>query len=158
MSLRRAHQSRDWPGHGSLAVTQFSFRLGFTDRHLYEEEEAIAVPIRLISSHSLSAGILANIDTGSTFCIFDRIYADILGLDLTAGIEQRISTATGSFYCFGHELTVSVFDLEWQAVVYFAEPEAFNINVIERVGFLDRLKVGILDYEQLLYVGLYDEL
>lgn len=138
-------------------MTQIPFHLGFTDRHVYEAAEAIAVPIRLISTHSLSAGILANIDTGSTFCVFDRIYADILRLDLTAGIEQRISTATGSFYCFGHEVTVSVFDLEWQAVVYFAEPEPFNINVVGRVGFLDRLKVGIVDYEQLLYLGLYDE-
>jgi hypothetical protein len=54
-------------------------------------------------------------------------------------------------------LTLWSFELEWQAVVYFAEPEEFDINVLGRVGFLDRLKVGIVDYEQLLYVGLYDE-
>jgi hypothetical protein len=54
-------------------------------------------------------------------------------------------------------LTLWVFDLEWQAVVYFAEPEAFDINVVGRVGFLDRLQVGIVDYEQLLYLGLYDQ-
>lgn len=92
-------------------MTPSPFRLDFTTRHLYETEEAIAVTIRLISSHSLSAGVLAHIDTGNTFCVFDRAYADILGLNLTDGIEERISTATGSFYCFGHELTVSVFDL-----------------------------------------------
>lgn len=138
-------------------MTQFPFLLGFTDRHVYEAAESLSVPIRLISNRSLSTGILANIDTGSTFCVFDRVYADILGLNLTAGIEERISTATGSFFCFGHELTLSVFDLEWQAVVYFAEPEIFNINVVGRVGFLDRLKIGIVDYEQMLYLGIYDE-
>lgn len=46
---------------------------------------------------------------------------------------------------------------EWQVVVYFAEREAFNINVVGRIGFLDRLQVGIVDYEQLLYLGLYDQ-
>ena len=50
-----------------------------------------------------------------------------------------------------------MFDLEWQAVVYFAEPETFNINVVGRVGFLDRLQVGIVDYERLLYLCLYDQ-
>jgi hypothetical protein len=137
-------------------VTRFPYHLAFTDRHVYDAAEPLSVPIRLVSSHSLSTGILANIDTGSTFCVFDRPCADMLGLDLTNGIEQRISTATGS-YCFGHELTLQVFDLEWQAVVYFAEPESFNINVVGRVGFLDRLQVGIVDYEQLLYLGLYDQ-
>jgi len=39
----------------------------------------------------------------------------------------------------------------------FAEADAFSLNVLGRVGFLDRLKVGIVDYEQLLYLGLYDE-
>jgi hypothetical protein len=52
---------------------------------------------------------------------------------------------------------VSVFDIEWQAVVYFAEHDAFRPSVVGRTGFLDRLKVGIVDYEQLLYLGLYDE-
>jgi hypothetical protein len=49
-----------------------------------------------------------------------------------------------------------VFDLEWQAVVYFAETEAFAVNVVGRMGFLDRLQIGIVDYEQLLYLGLYE--
>jgi hypothetical protein len=157
VSLRCSPQSRVRPGHGSLVVTRFPFQLGFTDRHVYDATDALSVPIRLVSSRSLSTGLLANIDTGSTFCVFDRPCADILGLDLTTGIEQRISTATGSFYCFGHELTLQVFDLEWQAVVYFAEPETFRINVVGRVGFLDRLQVGIVDYERLLYLGLYDQ-
>jgi hypothetical protein len=97
------------------------------------------------------------LDTGSTYCIFEKRYAEWLELDLTSGALTRIETPTGSFHCYGHELTVSVFDLEWQAVVYFAEPDAFRISVVGRVGFLDRLKVGIVDYEQLLYLGLYDE-
>jgi hypothetical protein len=67
-----------------------------------------------------------------------------------------MATATGYFYCYGHEVTMSVFDLEWQATVYFAEPEAFSLNVVGRVGFLDRLRVGIVDYEQLVYLGLYE--
>ena len=100
--------------------------------------------------------MIASVDTGSTFCVFHREYAGLLHLDLMAGAEERISTATGSFYCYGHDVTVSVFELEWQAIVYFAEPESFPANVVGRVGFLDRLQLGITDYEQAVYLGLYD--
>jgi hypothetical protein len=51
-------------------------------------------------------------------------------------------------------LTLSLFDLEWQAVVYFADDDAFSLNVLGRVGFLDRLKIGMIDYEELLYLDL----
>jgi hypothetical protein len=51
-------------------------------------------------------------------------------------------------------LTVS--DIEWNAVVYFAEPENFPVNVLGRVGFLDQLRVGLVDYEQLFYISPYD--
>ncbi|HST21791.1 MAG TPA: hypothetical protein VLR90_11770 [Blastocatellia bacterium] len=130
--------------------------LDFSHRHLYPSEKGITIPITLTSDISLSASLFPSLDTGSTYCVFERIYAQVLGLNLTSGIEEVISTATGLFYYYGHELTLSVFGLEWQAIVYFAEPEAFSLNVIGRVGFLDRLRVGIVNYEQLVYLGLYE--
>lgn len=42
-------------------------------------------------------------------------------------------------------------------MVYFAEPESFSLNVLGRFGFLDRLRIGLVDYEELLYMGLYDQ-
>lgn len=134
-----------------------SYSLEFSRQHLYPSDKAITVPIVLASDANRRIGLTAGLDTGSTYCVFERWLADWLYLDLEAGVPARIATATGFFYCFGHELTLSVFDLEWQAVVYFAEPEAFDINVVGRVGFLDRFQVGIVDYEQLLYLGLYDQ-
>lgn len=134
-----------------------SHSLQFAHRHLYEFSKHITVPVTLLSSRSRWADAIVAVDTGSTFCIFDRTYGETLGLDIESGLEQRITTATGSFYCYGHEVTIVVFGLEWQAVVYFAEADAFSLNVLGRIGFLDRLKVGIVDYEQLLYLGLYDE-
>jgi len=58
---------------------------------------------------------------------------------------------------YGHEVTIAVGLLEWQAVVYFATNEDFDINVVGRQGFLDRLRVGLVDYGQLLYLGAYEE-
>ncbi len=41
-------------------------------------------------------------------------------------------------------------------LITFAEPEEFPINVVGRVGFLDHLQIGLVDYEQLLYLGPYE--
>lgn len=137
-------------------MTPYSLR--FSHRHGYDEYPAITLPVILISDSKLRVGLQAKLDTGSTYCIFEKRYAEWLEMDLTSGTPTRIETPTGSFYCYGHELTLSAFDFEWHAVVYFAEHEGFRTSVVGRVGFLDRLKVGIVDYEQLLYLGLYDDI
>lgn len=46
--------------------------------------------------------------------------------------------------------------LEWETTVYFAESEDFPVNVVGRIGFLDHLQVGVVDYEQLLYLNSYE--
>lgn len=133
------------------------YTLGFSHLHSYSAFPAITVPVVLTSDLNTSVDCQAKVDTGSTSCIFEKRYAEWLDLDLASGTLTRFETPTGSFYCYGHELTVSVFDIEWQAVVYFAEHHAFRPSVVGRVGFLDRLKIGIVDYDQLLYLSLYDE-
>jgi len=136
-------------------VTEWTLR--FSDRFDYSRFSNVRVPITLSSSLDKQILIRAQVDTGSTFCIFQRLYADMLGLDAEGGTEQRIETATGSFTAYGHEVSMAVGQLEWQVVVYFAALERFEINVVGRVGFLDRLHVGLVDYEQTLYVGAYQE-
>lgn len=42
-------------------------------------------------------------------------------------------------------------------MLYFAADENFPVNVVGRVGFLDKLRVGVVDYEQLLYLDAYSE-
>ena len=101
--------------------------------------------------------LLARLDTGSSHCIFDRAYCALLGLELYSGLPERIRTATGAFQTYGHEVILSVFDFEWEAVVYFAESESFSLNVLGRFGFLDRLRVAVVDYEEQLYLGLYGQ-
>ena len=134
-----------------------SYSLEFSHRHVFQSASHIRIPVTLLSTSSLWTDVVAAVDTASTFCVFDRTYGEVLGLDIESGIRQRIGTATGSFYAYGHELALVVFDLEWQAVVYFAESAEFAINVVGRVRFLDRLKIGLVDYEQLLLLGLYNE-
>src|SRR5438105_2378773 len=132
-----------------------SWVLAFQQQFDYSLHDEITVPVRLFSATTF-VRVNAKLDTGSKFCVFKPSLAAWLGLDLLSGIPERIRTAAGSFPAYGHEVTLSVGDLEWQTIVYFAEPEDFPINVVGRIGFLDRLRVGLVDYEQLLYFGPYE--
>ena len=134
-----------------------SYQLSFTHRFFYSGEANIIVPILLASGPKTIIPVDAKLDTGSTFSVFQRVYADLLGLEVERGLAQRIKTATGSFLARGHEVTMIVRELEWHAIVYFAGAEDFPINVVGRVGFLDRLRLGLVDYEQVLYLAAYNE-
>lgn len=98
-----------------------------------------------------SVKFTAKIDTGSTTCIFARKYGEELGLEIESGDPVKISTAIGSFQTFQHFVTLSVLDLEFNAKVCFVEDENFNRNVLGRLGFLDRVLLGLNDYEGKLY-------
>ncbi len=134
-----------------------AWSLSFSDRLDYSKYDEITVEIFLSGNSSTYIAIDAKVDTGSKFCVFQPHYAVLLGLDLETGVRQRIRTAAGAFIAYGHEVTITVSDFEWDAVVYFAEPEDFPVNVVGRVGFLDQLRVGLVDYEQLLYISSYDD-
>lgn len=99
-----------------------SYSLSFPLLHSYSGQSAITVPLTLSTGASSYVDLLAKVDTGSTYCVFDRTYAALLGLNLHSGVHQKIRTATGAFQTYGHEVTLAVFGFEWQAVVYFCAP------------------------------------
>ncbi|HSB09721.1 MAG TPA: retropepsin-like aspartic protease [Blastocatellia bacterium] len=133
------------------------WQLVFSERFDYSRFNDIVLPLRLSSDKTNQILLRAKVDTGSTFCIFQRRHADLLSIDTETGTQRRIRTATGSFTAYGHEVTIKVGKLEWQAEVYFAEDEGFPVNVVGRVGFLDRLRLALTDYEQMLYLSAYEE-
>ena len=133
------------------------WQLRFTGRIDYSGYDDLIFPISLSADSGNQIIVRVKFDTGSTFCVFQRRYAELLGLDVEGGEQQRIRTATGAFTSYGHEVTMTVSGLQWQSLVYFAADETFPVNVVGRIGFLDRLRVGVVDYEQLLYLAAYDE-
>ena len=92
--------------------------LQFDADFAYEGSAAgILVPIPLIHNDR-SVELSARLDTGSADCLFDRFYADILGLPETR-LERTYRTVTGSFQASGHEVTIETLGLRWSAVVFF---------------------------------------
>lgn len=129
--------------------------LSFPRRIDYSAHDEITVGIDLINV-AFSVSVDAKLDTGSKCCIFQPRYARWLNLNLADGVPQRFRTAMGSFTGYGHEVALSVGDLQWTTTVYFAEPENFPINVVGRTGFLDHLQIALVDYEQQLFLSPYE--
>lgn len=84
----------------------------FTISHLYNTlESGIVVPVN-ISDGKTSVRFEAKVDTGSTFCVFQRFQGERLGLDIETGIPMIMSTATAPFDTFGHTINLSVLGIE----------------------------------------------
>lgn len=104
-----------------------------------------------------SVSFPAKIDTGASFCIFERRFGEQLGFEIEKGLFQRVGTANGIFITFGFRVILQVENLEFDSLVYFAEDENIRRNVFGRRGWLELIKIGILDYERKLYLSRYSE-
>ncbi len=100
--------------------------------------------------------IQSKVDTGSTHCIFERRFGEELGFDIEAGQPQWIGTSVGSFLTFGHWVTLTTNDFTFDSMVFFAKEESMKRNVLGRHGFLDRVIIGINDYDSKLYLSRYE--
>lgn len=128
----------------------------FETLHNYDAgQSGISVPILLIGQQR-RIKLEAKIDTGSAYCIFEREIGERLGLNIEAGSPEWIGTATGRFKAFGHDITLLALGYELGVIAYFAEQPNFGRNVLGRYGWMQQLKLGIVDYEGKLYVGRYD--
>lgn len=131
--------------------------ISFDESYLYNTLKiGITVPT-ILQLNETRVEIETKIDTGAENCIFERRHGETLGLEIESGTEKVFSTATSPFITYGHEVTISVLGIETYATVYFAKEESFARNVLGRQGFLDRVKLGLIDYEGKLFLSVYDK-
>ena len=129
-----------------------ALRLDFDFIYHYDTSKiGITIPVLLGQGDNI-VEVDAKLDCGSTYCVFERQWGEALGLNIERGHPQRISTATGSFLAYGHQITFSVFEVEFESVFYFAADESFNRNVLGQRGFLDRIVCGLDDYQGRFYL------
>jgi predicted aspartyl protease len=100
---------------------------------------------------------IASVDTGASFCVFQRLHAETLGIPLESGAPTRISTVAGGFLAFAHRVAVSVLGIDVEATVYFADDSAMPRDVLGQTGWLDRIRLGVVDYNRQVYLSHYDD-
>lgn len=102
-----------------------------------------------------SLSVPVKVDTGSTHCLFTHSVGKQLGIDIETGDPLTVSTVTGSFRSFGHWVTLVSAGFEFDSMIFFAADNSIGRNVLGRFGWLDRMIVGINDYEGKLYLNRY---
>jgi hypothetical protein len=134
-----------------------SHRLAFGTLYEYATlESGITIPVAL-SVGAKVVDLFAKVDTGAAYCVFQREFGEDLGLDIERGDFQRLETLTGAFPVFGHEVTLHTLGLSFEAQVYFASITGFPRNVLGRHGWLQQVRLGLIDHDGKLFVSHYNE-
>ena len=60
----------------------------------------------------------------------------------------------GNFEPFGHEIEVP--GVRTYSTVYFFADIAVNKNVLGRIGWMDRVRLGIVEHDSMVYLAPYD--
>ena len=132
-------------------------QLTFKQVHSYADRDAsITVPVVLRCGKTV-VDLVASVDTGASYCLFESAYATRLGLDLIAGVLTRFRTASGSFDAYGHEVDVEVLGIVGHSLVYFFADPTIRKNVLGRRGWLDRVRLGLIDHDRALYLASHND-
>lgn len=113
----------------------------------------VEVEIRIGSN---LARLDAKVDTGSTFCVFERDIGESLGIEIESGNSKEIATVNSSFRVFGHYVSLITEGFEFDSEIFFAEEASFRRNILGRRGWLDQVIIGINDYDGKLYLSRYN--
>jgi len=133
------------------------FQLSFTRREIYS---SLATGISLETTlrfGELFINCDAKIDTGAEVCLFQRAIGEALEIPIEKGVKKRLETLTSVLTAYGHEVILEILGLQLQTVVYFAESDEVKRNLLGRQGWLQLIRLGIVDYDSELYLSLYDE-
>lgn len=134
-----------------------AYQLDFQISYRYQTtKDGISIPVVLASGNQLIE-CWTKLDTGAEYCLFQRRVADALGLDVESGDPKWMGTLTGSLLSYGHEVSIQTFDLVFDATVYFAAEYDIPRNLLGRHGWLQMLRVGLIDHDEIIYLSAYNE-
>jgi hypothetical protein len=130
--------------------------LRFEYEYQYKDDaDGITLPVRL-SHDGRIINTTGNVDPGAAVCLFSREDGLDLGIPIEEGIPLRLRGLTGTLDAFGHEVTLQTGELVFQSIVYFAKHPALTRNLLGRQGWLRNLRLGLIDYDHLLYLSDYN--
>ena len=119
----------------------------FSRTHSYlPVDEGISLPV-FLNSGTERVKLLAHLDTGASHCLFERRHGELLNLEVEAGDPIAFRTATGRVEAFGHLVTIETLGLSFESVVYFFADKRINRNLLGRLGWLNRIRLGLIDHD-----------
>jgi hypothetical protein len=117
---------------------------------------SVLLAIKLALGDSL-AEVEAVLDTGATYSVFQREVGEMLGLGVETGEALWIETVQGRFLTYTHAVTLVLGGVALEVTVSFAAEYGFPRNILGRRGVLDRLRLGLVDYDGMVFLSHYDD-
>ena len=134
-----------------------AFQLHFTCQEKYDSRD-LGINIKATLRYGeLFLVCDAKVDTGAAVCLFERSVGEALEVPIEKGIPQRLSTLAGTLTAYGHEIILETLGLRFQTIVYFAESSEVKRNLLGRQGWLQLVKLGLVDYDCKLYLSSHGE-
>ncbi len=131
------------------------FPLIFNLRYEYDsQKDGITIPA-VLRLNGKMAFCDAKVDPGAQVCVFQREIGESLDLGVETGHQIKLNSLAGSLIAFGHSVTLSTFDLEFDSVVYFAKDYNLPRNLLGREGWLQKVRMAVVDYDAELYLNSY---
>ena len=132
------------------------FSLTFSLRYEYNTlEEGITIPA-VLRLGDRTAYCDAKVDPGAQVCVFQREVGELLSLDIEGGHRIKLNSLGGSLIAFGHSITLNTLDFEFDSLVYFAKDYYLPRNLLGREGWLQKVRMAVIDYSAELYLSYYD--
>jgi len=140
-----------------MYTVEYQYRLAY--RPLFYEingkptltEPRPAIPVTL--HHGLlKLQIIALIDSGSTYSLFDYQIGKELGIEVQAGRLQRLSSLGGVVLGYAHRIELKVAD-DWRfATEVLFSDDAIPRNLLGHYGFIEHAAVGLLGKTGQIYL------
>lgn len=115
----------------------------YTHNYADQKQNGITVPVQL-SVGTQAVRLPAKLDTGASYCIFQREYGEILGLNIEAGQQTTFATANSSFVAYGHEVMIACFEWQFNSTVFFPREREIRRNVLGRNGWIQNFRMQSL--------------
>lgn len=131
-------------------------QLTFSEEFRYQDELwGITIPVRLTHG-SRTTNVYAKVDTGGDVCLFSHEIGLRLGLQVEQGVRKNLDSLGGPIEAFGHDVILQTGNLAFESLIFFAKYPNLPRNILGRQGWLRKLRLAIIDYDNVLYLNGYD--
>ena len=134
------------------------FQLNFGLRHSYDSLESGITIEAVLRRGAATINCTAKVDTGAQVCLFEREIGEFLGIEIERGLGTELSTLTGTMRAYGHEIILETLGVAFESFAYFPESREVRRNILGRYGWLQLVRLGVVDYDRELYLSRYDDL
>ncbi len=134
-----------------------SWQIVYHHRYAFDrDQDGITLPVSLAANNRVETTI-AEIDTGSSLCVFKREIAEWLGIKVEDGIEDYVNAMGTRIRVYGHEVRLTLGEIEMDLFVYFPDYQEIPRNLLGRQSFLRRMRFGLNEYDGFAYLSYYDD-